>query len=111
MLVATLIAALLTTVGWSLGSTGAIDPVGVMFGIIAVVVVSIALVVGGRRSAQSWIVAALFYQALGGLRNAAYAQMWQERGRGVLIAILASGLIALIAQRTARARETALTNI
>jgi hypothetical protein len=71
--------------------------------IAGVVVVSIALVVGGTRSAWSWIIAALVYQALMGLREAAYAPVWQARGAGALMLLVASALVAVIARRTARA--------
>jgi hypothetical protein len=62
----------------------------------------IALLIGGTRSAWSWLVAAFFYQSLTGVRNAAYAPVWQERGAGALVALVAAGLIAIMAQRAAR---------
>ena len=56
----------------------------------------------GRWSYGSWLVAALFDQSLIGLRNAAYAPVWQERAGGALAALVAAGLIAIMAQRAAR---------
>ena len=82
--------------------------------IATVAVVSIALVVWGSLSAWSWIVAALAYQGLGGLRNAAYGPVWQARGAGALALLVASALVALIARQTARKRgatEHSLTQV
>jgi len=70
------------------------------------VVVSIALVVGGTRSAWSWIVAALVVQALAGLREAAYGPVWQARVAGALTLLVASALVALIARQTARTHQS-----
>ena len=75
----------------------------VLFIASAVAVVSIALVVWGSLAAWSWIVAALAFQGLGGLRNAAYGPVWQDRGAGALTLLVASALVALIARRAARA--------
>ena len=100
------IAALLTAVAWSFESANDIDPVSVTLGIASAVVVLTALVVGGARSAWSWIVAALFFQALNGLREAAYGPVWQARGAGALTVLVGSALIALIARRAARARQS-----
>lgn len=96
------IVALLTAVAWSFESANDIDPVSVTLGIATAAVFSIALVVWGARSAWSWIVAALFFQALNGLREAAYGPVWQARGAGALTVLVASALIAIIAQRAAR---------
>jgi len=68
--------------------------------------VAIALVVGGTRSAWSWIVAALVYQALASLREAAYGPVWQARGAGILRLLVASALVALVARRAARTRQS-----
>jgi hypothetical protein len=75
---------------------------GVALVIATVAVFSIAIVVWGGRSAWSWIVAALAYQGLGGLRTAAYAPVWQARVSGVLTVLVVSALIALIARQAAR---------
>jgi membrane protease YdiL (CAAX protease family) len=98
------IVALMAAVSWSMAPANEIDAVSVTLGVASTVVVVTALVVGGARSAWSWIVAALFFQALNGLREAAYGPVWQARGAGALIVLVASALIAIIAQRTAGAR-------
>jgi len=77
---------------------------GVALVVATVAVFSIAIVVWGGRSASSWIVAALGYQGLGGLRSAAYGPVWQARVSGVLTVAVVSVLIALIARQAARAR-------
>jgi hypothetical protein len=102
-LMAALILGLIAVLGLSGPSGNDIDPVGVALVVAGVIVVMIALLVGGARSAWSWLVAAFFYQSLTGLRNAAYARVWQERTAGALTALVAVGLIAIIAQRAARA--------
>ena len=100
-LMAALILGLIAVIGLSGPSGNDIDPVGVTLVVAGAIVVTIALVLGGARSAWSWLVAALFYQSLAGLRSAAYAPVWQERGGGALVALVAAGLIALMAQRAA----------
>jgi hypothetical protein len=105
-LIAAGIVALLAAVAWGFGSANDIDPVSVTLVIAGVVVVSIALVVGGTRSAWSWIIAALVYQALMGLREAAYGPVWQARGAGALTLVVASALVALIARRAARTPQS-----
>ncbi|HMJ17847.1 MAG TPA: CPBP family intramembrane glutamic endopeptidase [Gemmatimonadaceae bacterium] len=99
--------ALAAAVAWASGSLTDIDPVSVTLVIMGVVIVAIALVVGGTRSAWSWIVAALFFQALLGLREAAYGPVWQARGAGALTVLVASAFVALIARRTGRSHQPA----
>jgi hypothetical protein len=101
-LMAALILGLVAALGLSGPAGNNIDPVGVALVVAGVIVVVIALLIGGTRSAWSWLVAAFFYQSLTGLRNAAYAPVWQERGAGALVALVAAGLIAIMAQRAAR---------
>ena len=98
------IGALMTAVSWALGPATEVDAVSVTLAIASAVVVLIALVIAGARSAWSWIVAALFFQALSGLREAAYGPVWQARGAGALTVLVASVLIAVIAQRAAGRR-------
>ena len=74
-----------------------------------VAVVSVAFVVWGSLSAWSWIVAALAFQALGGLRNAAYGRCGRRAYRALLTALVASVLIALIARKAARKPSRART--
>ena len=88
-----------------------------VLGLVGVAVMSIAIVAWGSLSAWSWIVAALAFQALSGLRNAAYGPVWQARGAGLLAALVASALIVVIARRSGRlsrahaAPEGALTQV
>jgi hypothetical protein len=67
---------------------------------VGVAVALVALVVGGARSAWSWIVAALFYQALSALRETAYGPVWQARIAGALSILVASAIIVIVARRT-----------
>ncbi|HET6761748.1 MAG TPA: hypothetical protein VFH13_06585, partial [Gemmatimonadaceae bacterium] len=98
-------AVLVAVLAWSFEPASDLDPVTVTLVIAGLAVVSIALVVWGALSAWSWIVAALFVQALNGLREAAYGPVWQARGAGALTVLVACALIAIIAQRTARTRQ------
>ena len=91
-----------------------VDPAGVAMAIVGLAVVSTALVVWGSLSGWSWIVAALAFQGLGGLRNAAYGPVGQTRGAGALAVLVASALVAVIAHQTARKRgapEPSLTQV
>ena len=91
-----------------------VDPAGVAMAIVGLAVVSTALVVWGSLSGWSWIVAALAFQGLGGLRNAAYGPVWQARGAGALAVLVALALVAVIARQTARKRgatEPSLTQV
>jgi membrane protease YdiL (CAAX protease family) len=101
-LIAAALVALLAAVAWASGTVNDIDPVSVTLVIMGVVIVGIALVVGGTRSAWSWIIAALFLQALSGLREAAYAPVWQARGAGALTFLVASALVAVVARGAGR---------
>jgi len=102
VLMSTAIVALIGAMAWTAAPADDVDPLMVTLVIAILAVVAIAVVVWGSLAAWSWIVAALAYQALVGLRTAAYAPVWQERGRGALTLLVASALIALIARRTAR---------
>jgi hypothetical protein len=91
-----------------------VDPAGVAMAIVGLAVVSTALVVWGSLSGWSWIVAALAFQGLGGLRNAAYGPVGQTRGAGALAVLVASALVAVIARQTAQKRgatEPSLTQV
>jgi hypothetical protein len=70
---------------------------------VALLVIQLALVLAAFRawgvlSAWSWVVAALTYQALGGVHAIVHAPTSQERGAGVVTLLVASALIALIAR-------------
>jgi len=100
------VVAMVGVLAWTSGpaSDVDVDPAGVAMAIVGLAVVSTALVVWGSLSAWSWIVAALAYQGLGGLRNAAYGPVWQARGAGALMVIVASVLVTLIARQAAGKR-------
>jgi len=100
------VVAMVGVLAWTSGpaSDVDVDPAGVAMAIVGLAVVSTALVVWGSLSAWSWIVAALAYQGLGGLRNAAYGPVWQARGAGALTVIVASVLVTLIARQAAGKR-------
>jgi hypothetical protein len=105
-LMAAVIVALMGAVVWSSGPTNDVDPVRASLVIASVAVVSIAVVVWGSLAAWSWLVAALAFFGLGGLRNAAYGAVWQEHGDGALTLLAASALIVLIARRAAGTRQS-----
>jgi hypothetical protein len=110
-LMAAVIVALIGAMAWSFGPASDVDPLRLALVFVGVAVLSSAVVVWGSVAAWSWIVAALAYQGLGGLRNAAYGYVWQERVAGALIFLVASALIALIARRTARTPPGSLTPV
>ena len=103
-LMASVFVALLLVLAWSMSSgTAEINPVRVALVIAGMALSLVALVVWGGLAAWSWLVAALAYQGLAGLRNAAYAPVGQERAAGALTLVFALTLISLIARRTSRA--------
>lgn len=110
-LMAASIVVLLGAILWSFGPATDVDPFRATLVIALLAMVSIAFVVWGSVAAWSWIVAALAYQGLGGLRNAVYGYVWQERVAGVLTLLIASGLVAHIARRATRAPQGSLTSI
>jgi hypothetical protein len=70
-----------------------------------VVLMAIALRAWASSAALSWIVAALVLQGLGGLRSAVYSPTWREHVAGVLVLVLAGGLITVIARWTRELRR------
>jgi hypothetical protein len=100
VLLAAVIAVLLGAFAWSVAPATDVDPVKVVLLMAAVAVVSWAIIIWGAVAAWSWIVAALFYQSLQGLREAAYGPVWQARGAGALTLLVASALVALVARRS-----------
>ncbi|MGZ3544102.1 MAG: CPBP family intramembrane glutamic endopeptidase [Gemmatimonadaceae bacterium] len=94
--------ALLGASAWSSGVAGEAEPVRAILGVAGIAVMSIAIVAWGSLSAWSWIVGALAFQALSGLRNAAYGPVWQARGSALLAMLVASALIVLIVRRSSR---------
>ncbi|MDB4870096.1 MAG: Abortive infection protein, partial [Gemmatimonadales bacterium] len=108
LLMASVFVALLLVLVWSASSgTADINPVRVALAIAALASLSLALIFWGGLAAWSWIVGALAYQGLGGLRNAAYGAVWQDRAMGVLTLLAALAVVALIALRTDRAHQSA----
>jgi hypothetical protein len=101
-LMAVAILALVVVITWSLESTDDVDPARLALLSASFGVVVVAITVWGARSAWSWFVAALSYQALDGLRDALYGPEWQARGAGALSVLVATGLIAVIVGRTER---------
>ena len=89
--------ALIGVVAWSVNPDA--DPLGAALALASLGFVGVAVVVWGTLSAWSWIVAALAYQALNGLRGAAYGAVWQDRVASALTVLAAGFLIALIARR------------
>jgi hypothetical protein len=95
--------ALLGTSVWTSGVAGEPDRVRAIIGLTGFALMSIAIVAWASLSAWSWIVGALAFQALNGLRSVAYGPVWQARGAGLLAVLVASALIAVIARRSGRA--------
>jgi hypothetical protein len=110
---AAIIVALMGVVIWSLGPATDVNPAKVAMLIGRVAIVCAAVVFWGSLAAWSWVVAALAFVGLTGLRSAAYGVVWQERGAAALSLLVAAALILLIVRRTARARppDNALTHI
>ncbi|MDP9179173.1 MAG: CPBP family intramembrane metalloprotease, partial [Gemmatimonadota bacterium] len=79
---------------------GEADPVRMILAVVRMAVIALALYFWGTLSAWSWLVAALVFSALGGLRSAVYAPMGQEQVAGALTVIVASLLIALTVRYT-----------
>jgi hypothetical protein len=98
-LIAVAIMTLVAAIAWSLEPTGDADPARLALLIASIVATMVAIIVWGARSAWSWIVAALSYQALDALRDAVYGPEWQARGAGALTVLVATALIALIVRR------------
>ncbi len=73
--------------------------------VVRVAVIVFALYSWCTLSAWSWLVAALVFDALGGLRSAAYAPTGQEHVAGALTLLVACALIVLIVRHT-RAEAT-----
>ena len=100
-MIGAVLVALLGVVVWSFQNQN-IDLAATVLTITGIAVASVALVAWGAISAWSWIVAALAYQGMAGLRNAVYAPVWQERGAGALAVLVSCALIAVIARRVGR---------
>jgi len=93
---------LVAAVAWSFEAVGDADPAGLTVLIASIVITIVAITVWGPLAAWSWIVAALSYQALDGLRDAVYGPEWQARGAGALTVLVAAAVIALIMRHAVR---------
>ena len=101
-LIALAVVTLVGAVAWSFAPTDHVDPARLALLVASVVLAVVAIGAWGARSAWSWFVAALTYQALGGLRDAVYGPEWQARGAGALTVFAATALIALIVRGAVR---------
>jgi hypothetical protein len=100
VLMGLVIVALASAGAIALAPAGESDALKVIALAVGVALIVLAVRAWGTLSAWSWIVAALVFQALGGLRLAAYAPTMQERIAGVLTVIVAGGLVALVARQS-----------
>jgi hypothetical protein len=100
--IATAMLVLLAAIAWSLESMGDGDPAWLALLGARWVVVVIGIALWGARSAWSWLVAALSYQGLNGLRDALYGAEWQARGAGALTVVVTAALIAVGVRRAGR---------
>jgi peptidoglycan/LPS O-acetylase OafA/YrhL len=87
---------------WSLGGAENVAPTRLALLLVGVALAVVAIRVWGARSAWSWIVAALSYEALSGVRIAVYGPEAKARAAGVLTLIGAAALIVLIVRRGER---------
>ena len=101
-LVAVAMVTLVAAITWSLEPPEDLDPMQLALFIASFGVALATISVWGARSAWSWFVAALSYQALDGFREAVYGPEWQARVAGVLTVIVATALIALTVRRVVR---------
>jgi hypothetical protein len=95
-LIAAVALALVAATAIAFAPPGEADPVRAILVVVRVVVIVLALYFWGALSAWSWVVAALVFSALGGLRSAVYAPTGQEQVAGALTLLAGSILIALI---------------
>jgi len=98
-LLGVVIATLVTAIAWPFAPVGDVRLAHLPVLIVALLGIVAAMVVWGRGSAWSWLVAALWYHALQGLHEAVYGPEWQARVGGVLTALVAVGLIGMIGRR------------
>jgi hypothetical protein len=108
-LYATALLALIGAVAWSFAPAGDPDPLPLTLVVASVAVLTVALAFWATLSAWSWIVAALAFQALGGLRQAVYGAVWQEQGSGALTVLVACAIITFNFLRAARRGHGATT--
>jgi hypothetical protein len=100
VLMGLVIVALASAGAFALAPAGESDAMKVIAIALGVAVIVFAVRAWGTLSAWSWIVAALVFHVLSGLRLAAYPPTAQERIAGVLMVVVAGGLVALVASLT-----------
>ena len=108
-LIVVAIVVLLAAIAWSIDRTVDVDAARVTLFVASMIAVIAAIAAWGRVAAWSWIVAALAYQAFGGLRDAVYGPEWQARGAGALTVLVATALIVLVIRASQRAWDRART--
>ncbi|HYN80462.1 MAG TPA: CPBP family intramembrane glutamic endopeptidase [Gemmatimonadaceae bacterium] len=99
-LIAAVALALVAATAIAFAPPGEADPVRIILAVVRMGVIALALYFWGTLSAWSWLVAALVFSALGGLRSAVYAPTGQEQVAGALTLLVASVLIAIIVRHT-----------
>ena len=104
-LMAATLVTVLSVAGWAAAPAGDVDALSVAMIPVSTAVVLTAIAAWGTHSAWSWIVAALSYIGLAGLRSAVYGFVWQEQLGAALTLLIVAGLIALIARETTQARR------
>lgn len=101
-LIAAVLLGLVASVAMALAPASETDPWGVALLVLRLLVFAFALRSWGTVSAWSWIVAALVFDALDGLRSAAYAPTGQEHLAGALTLCVAGALVALVVRHARR---------
>lgn len=104
-LIAAIALALVAATAIAFAPPGEADPVRIILAGVRMGAIALALYYWGRLSAWSWLVAAIVFSSLGGLRSAVYAPTGQEQVAGALTLFVASVLIAIIVRhKSARVR-------
>jgi membrane protease YdiL (CAAX protease family) len=101
-LIAAAMAALVLVLAVNAAPPGESDPTRLVGLVVGVALVALAVRAWGTSSAMSWLVAALGFQALSGLRLAVYAPTVQERVAGALAMIVSAALASCSASPSMR---------
>jgi membrane protease YdiL (CAAX protease family) len=105
-LIAAVALGLVATAAIAFAPPGETDPLRVALLVMRIGVIVFAFYSWGALSAWSWLVAALVFDALDGLRSAAYAPTGQEQVAGALTLLVACTLVGLIVRHTRARRAT-----
>ena len=97
-LIVIVVCGLIAGIAIAAAPTDRIDPLKTAFLALRVLGIAAALYYWGRRSAWSWVVAALTLEAFTGLRSATYATTGQEKVAGALTIFAAGVLVSIIAR-------------